>query len=245
MSAFAPNDRVLISPRHLAGGGIDRLSDVIGPLIHLFDWQQRHDAATGHIVLDSPDRSVQLDVNSAESGGAWWHITHHDPYWAVEFTRQTPIEAVAAVARSLPQLLGDQRHADGIPLTSRTLTEIAVLNNWTVSPDGSTFASRDEHCTLRHMPEAEVAWSAQHSVHDESDTQWNVSFTRDAPEVLVAQFFTHLSTHTPVERTYRDIPRLVRDMDEALITPVRGAAVNPRVHHVAAQIGRIHSARRR
>ncbi len=35
MSGFAPTDRVLILPRHLAGSGTDRLRDALSPLIHL------------------------------------------------------------------------------------------------------------------------------------------------------------------------------------------------------------------
>lgn len=42
--SFAPADRVLASPRHLAGGGLDPLGDVLGPLIHLFGWHYTHDA---------------------------------------------------------------------------------------------------------------------------------------------------------------------------------------------------------
>ncbi|WP_405729356.1 hypothetical protein OG885_10155 [Streptomyces sp. NBC_00028] len=52
MTAYAPNDRVLVSPRYMAGAG-DRLADAIGPLIHLFGWPLQHDAATGHVKIDS------------------------------------------------------------------------------------------------------------------------------------------------------------------------------------------------
>ncbi|MEV8351890.1 DUF317 domain-containing protein [Streptomyces niveus] len=62
---------------------------------------------------------------------------------------------------------------------------------------------------------------------------WHASFTRDTPERLVSQFFVHLSTTAPVERAFRDVPHLVQGLGDALITPVRGAAVNPHVHHAA------------
>ncbi|MGW5442765.1 hypothetical protein [Streptomyces asiaticus] len=45
-------------------------------------------------------------------------------------------------------------------------------------------------------------------------------------------------TFTPVERAFRDIPYLVQDLDDALITPVRGATVNPHVHHAGVQLDR-------
>ncbi|GAA3212146.1 hypothetical protein GCM10020256_11360 [Streptomyces thermocoprophilus] len=56
-------------------------------------------------------------------------------------------------------------------------------------------------------------------MYDGFDTHWDASFTQDTPERLVAQFFTHLATTTPVERTFRDVPYLVQNLDDALITP--------------------------
>lgn len=73
-------------------------------------------------------------------------------------------------------------------------------------------------------------------MYDGFDTHWNASFTRDTPERLVAQFFTHLSTTAPVERAFRDIPHLVQDLNDALITPINGV-VNPHVRHAAAALG--------
>ncbi|MFC8567398.1 hypothetical protein ACFUIW_16730 [Streptomyces sp. NPDC057245] len=96
MRPFAPQDRVLVSPRYLAGAGIDRLADAIGPLVHLFGWPSEHDRASGRISVHSPDGSLFVNFNS----------------------RQTPIEAIAAVTQALPQLLGDDRHIDRIPLTT-------------------------------------------------------------------------------------------------------------------------------
>ncbi|CCK32009.1 hypothetical protein BN159_7630 [Streptomyces davaonensis JCM 4913] len=57
MTAYAPDERVMVSPRYMAGAG-DRLADAIAPLIHLFGWPAQHDAATGHVKIDSPDGSV-------------------------------------------------------------------------------------------------------------------------------------------------------------------------------------------
>lgn len=241
MTHFEPQDRVLVSPRHLAGAGIDRLADAIGPLIHLFGWQNEHDRATGRITVSSPDGSVFVNFNSSHAQGQWWSVSHHEPFWEAKFTRQTPIEAIAAVTQALPQLVGDHRHADQIPLTTSALAQIADLNHW--RGDGVTFTSPDGHCLLQHTPGDETPWWFQHHVYDGVDTHWHASFTQDTPERLVAQFLAHLATTTPVERAFRDVPYLVRDLDDALITPVRGAAVNPHVHHAGAQLGR--AARRR
>ncbi|MBT2509185.1 DUF317 domain-containing protein [Streptomyces sp. ISL-98] len=241
MTHFAPEDRVLVSPRHLAGAGLDRLTDALGPLIHLFSWPSQRDAATGHIAIDSPDGSLFLTFSPSHPAGRWWTIAHHEPYWEVQFSRQTPIEAIAAVTQALPQLLGDRRHADRIPLTTSTLAQIADMNHWQAG-DG-TFTTPDGHCLLQHTPGDETPWRFQHHVYDGFDTHWHATFTQDTPEQLVAQFFTHLATTTPVERAFRDIPYLVQHLDDALITPVRRAAVNPHVHHAGAQLA--HAVRRR
>ncbi len=242
MTDFTPTDRVLVSPRHLAGSGLDRLGDALGPLIHLFGWSAQHDAATGHVVIDSPDGSLFLDFNPSHPGGRWWTIAHHEPYWEAQFSRQTPIEAIAAVTQTLSQLIGDRRHADRIPLTTSALARIAELNHWQPADDG-TVTSPDGHCLLQHTPGHETPWRFEHSVFDGFDTQWQATFTQDTPEQLVTQFFAHLATTEPVERAFHDVPYLVQELDDALITPVRGAAVNPHVHHAAAQLGR--AARRR
>jgi hypothetical protein len=163
-------------------------------------------------------------------------VAHHEPFWEARFTRQTPIEAIAAVTQALPQLNGDDRHIEQIPLTTSTLAQIADLNHW--SGDGTAYTSPDGHCRLHNNPGEENAWRFRHHVYDGFDTHWDASFTQDTPERLVAQFFAHLATTTPVERAFRDVPYLVQDLDDALITPVREAAVNPHVHHAGAQLDR-------
>ncbi|MEV5843626.1 DUF317 domain-containing protein [Streptomyces sp. NPDC051985] len=237
MTRFAPHARVLVSPRHLAGAGIDRLADAIGPLIHLFGWPNEHDPATGRITVNTPDSSLFVTFNSRHTQGQWWSVAHHDPFWEARFTRQTPIEAIAAVTQALPQLAGDFRHADRIPLTTSTLAEIAELNHWR-HEDSGTFTSPDGHCRLKHAPAKETPWRFRHHVYDGFGTHWDASFTQDTPEQPVAQFFAHLSTTAPVERAFPDVPHLVQDLDTAVITPVRGAVANPHVHHAAAQLDR-------
>ncbi|MEV7394031.1 DUF317 domain-containing protein [Streptomyces sp. NPDC091215] len=236
MTRFAPQDRVLVSPRHLAGAGIDRLADAMGPLIHLFGWPSEHERSTGRITVTSPDGSLFVNFNSRHTQGRWWSIAHHEPFWEAQFTRQTPIEAIAAVTQALPQLTGDHRHADRIPLTPLALAQIADLNHW--RDDNNTFTSPDGHCLLHHTPGDETQWRFRHHVYDGFDTRWDACFTQDTPEQLVAQFFAHLSTTAPVERAFRDVPHLVQDLDAAVITPVRGAVVNPHVHHTGAQLRR-------
>lgn len=240
MTPFTAQDRVLVSPRYLAGAG-DRLTDAVGPLIHLFGWPYEHERASGRIRLDSPDGSTFVSFDPREPHGHWWTVAHHEPFWEARFTRQTPIEAIAAVTQALPQLLGDDRHIDRIPLTTAPLVHIADVNHWT--REGVTFTSPDGHCHLKYIGGKETPWRFRHHVHGGFDTHWYAAFTQDTPQRLVAQFFTHLATPTPAERAFGDVPHLVQNLDDALITPVRAAAANPHVHHAAAQLG--HAFRRR
>jgi hypothetical protein len=244
MTTFAAEDLVLVSPRYLAGSGT-RIADALGPLIHLFDWSYDHDPASGHIRLDSCCGSAFLDFEPTRSDGMWWTIRHHDPHWTAQFSRQTPIEAIAAVTQALPQLLGDIRHADRIPLTTSTLGQIAALHGWTTTrPEATTVhTSPDGHCVLTHEPDGERPWRFTHSLYDGFDTEWTATLSRDTPEQLTRQFFAHLADPTPVERFFKDLPYLVQSSSGALITPVNTAAVSPYVHHAAAQAALAHAGR--
>ncbi|MCZ4101795.1 DUF317 domain-containing protein [Streptomyces sp. H39-C1] len=224
---------------------MSKFNDVIGPLIHLFNWRYEHDPRTGRIDLDSPCGSVFVDFEPNRQDGIWWEIRHHEPSWTARFSRQTPAEALAAVTQILPQLLGDTRHADRIPLTTSTLAQTAELNGWRIVRAGpiTLLTSPDEHCHLRHEPDTEVPWRFEHSLYEGFDTEWSVTFTRDAPEYLVAQFFAHLASDVPVERVFNEVPFLVQHSDSALVTPVNGAAVNPHAHHAVAHAARAHADR--
>ncbi|MGW1604495.1 DUF317 domain-containing protein [Streptomyces eurythermus] len=243
MNTFAAEDLVLVSPRYLAGSGT-RVADALGPLIHLFDWSYDHDPASGHIRLDSPCGSAFLNFEPSRFDG-WWTICHHDPFWTARFSRQTPIEAIAAVAQALPQLLGDTRHADRIPLTTTALDQTATLNGWTTTHVETTtvYTSPDRHCVLAHEPDGELPWRVTHSLYDGFDTEWTATLSRDAPEELARQFFAHLADPAPVERFFKDLPYLVQNSSDALISPVNTASVNPYVHHAAVQAVQAHAGR--
>ncbi|MGW7303999.1 DUF317 domain-containing protein [Streptomyces sp. NPDC054835] len=205
--------RFLVSPRHLAGTG-DRLADVLSPLIHLFEWPRTHDPETGDIALDSPCGTVLVDFSPSSPAGTWWTITHHDPYWKVTATRQTPLEALAGITRALPQLLGDSRHADRIPLATRSVSDLADLYGWTAEP--GSYTSPDGHCTVHHA--ADQPWRVEHSVYDGFDTHWSVRTEGEVPDQLPAQFFTYLASPDPVERVLADVPYLARS--RAQLTPL-------------------------
>ncbi|MGW2917785.1 DUF317 domain-containing protein [Streptomyces angustmyceticus] len=232
MSTYAHDDRVMVSPRYMAGAG-DRIADTISPLIHLFGWTHEHDAATGHLAIDSPDASVYINFAPLHPRGQWLTVAHHEPYWEAVFSRQAPLEAVAAVTQALPQLLGDARHADRIPITDMPLSQIAELNGW--SAEDGVLTSPDLYCRLQHTPGQEIAWQAEHAYFEGAPL---ATFTQDTPECLVGNFFSHLTAPMAVERAYADIPLSTVHGKSALITPVRGTAVNPHVHHALAQLDR-------
>lgn len=232
MSPYAPDDRAMVSPRYMAGAG-DRIADVLGPLIHLFGWRHEHDAATGHIAIDSPDASLFVSFAPLHPLGRWLTVAHHEPHWEMTFSREMPLEAVAAVTQALPQLLGDARHADRIPITDMPLDQLAELNGW--SAEDGALTSPDLYCRLKHTPGEEIAWQVEHFYHEGAPL---ATFTRDTPECLVRNFFSHLATPMAVERVFADIPFGPRLGRNTLITPVRGAAVNPQIHHALAPLNR-------
>ncbi|MFE2011149.1 DUF317 domain-containing protein [Streptomyces sp. NPDC059491] len=205
--------RVLVSPRYLAGAG-DRLTDVLGPLIHLFGWARAHDPETGHIAVGSPDGALLVNFSPGSPSAPWWTVTHRDPFWRITVTRQTPLEALAGITQALPQLLGDTRHADRIPLTERSVADIADLYGWIT--DAGSYTSPDGHCTVRHA--AGQPWRVEHSVYEGFDTHWAVRSTGAVPAQLPAQFLTYLATPDPVERTLADVPYQARS--EARLTPL-------------------------
>ncbi|GHD79522.1 hypothetical protein GCM10010336_61710 [Streptomyces goshikiensis] len=60
--------------------------------------------------------------------------------------------------------------------------------------------------------------------------------TEAVPVPLVAQFFSHLASSLPVERQYREIPYLARELGAAIITPAQSVGLGAEVHHALAQI---------
>lgn len=158
---------------------------------------------------------------------------------AAEFSRQTPIEAVAAVTQVLPQVLGDHRHADRIPLATEDVAHIAKTSGWNLSKtaSGVTWTSPDGHCTVEHTTNPEHPWRIVHSVYDGFDTHWSATFTRDVPQQLVAQFLAHVSDEAPVERRFADIPVLA--LDSALITSTHTSGLGPHAAHALAQVARV------
>ncbi|MGW1224879.1 DUF317 domain-containing protein [Streptomyces sp. NPDC002530] len=234
MSPYAPDERVLVSPRYMAGAG-DRIADVIGPLIHLFGWKAEHDVANGDVAIESPDGSMSVDFVPLHPLGRWCKVVHHEPRWEAVFSRQTPLEAVAAFTQALPQFLGDDRHAEQIPVTRVPLDRLAALNAW--SADGNSFVSPDRYCRIEHTSDADGAWKVEHVYFEKEPL---ATFTPRTPEHLVGNFFAHLAAPIAVERAFVDIPLSTRYENSALITPVRGAAINPGVAHALAQLGRPH-----
>ncbi|MFF0740614.1 DUF317 domain-containing protein [Streptomyces sp. NPDC004111] len=242
---IAPHERVLISPRYLAGAGLERLGEAIGPLVHRAGWATEQNRDTGYLALHSPDGAVSVALDTGNQRGEWWTVTHQEPFWQAEFTRQAPIEAIGVMLYHLPQITGDHRFAAEVgPLPKESPFEIAARYHWQPAPGAGSagFRSPDGHCAVTHHPTAagsEPAWVLSHHVHDGFDTHWDATFTAGTPAPLVAAFLSNLADSFPVERVYRDIPLLVRDAADALITPVRAGGMGPQITHALGNIARI------
>jgi hypothetical protein len=94
----------------------------------------------------------------------------------VQFSRQTPRETVAAVTQALPQLLGDDLHAERIPIADMPLTKLAALNDWSVKD--SVLTSPDWCCQLVHTPETDITWRVEHAFFEKTPL---ATFTRNVP----------------------------------------------------------------
>jgi hypothetical protein len=236
--------RVLVSPRHLAGSGLDRLDDALDPLIKLFGWQHQQHPSDGSIALSSPCHTLFIDIHRTDQ--SYWRISHHDPFWQIDCSRETPIEAITAMLGVLPQFLGERRHAQRFSVTQRAFPRIAQDSGWAMTADGdtTTFRSADGRCSLRHVPEAEIRWTARLTLTD-SEPHWHASFTRAVPTRLVAQFFSHLASPDPVERTFTDLPGLVASGGIAVIAPLPATAGTPAPSPAADPAARARPTRRR
>ncbi|MFI5804359.1 DUF317 domain-containing protein [Streptomyces sp. NPDC051561] len=235
-----------VSPRYLAGSGLARLDEMIHPLVRQFGWPIKRNRTARSFTLSSPDRSMAIgfDPNRADD---WWTVTHQTPRWQATFTRQTPIEAVAAVLRALPQLSGDQRSVKRYGrLTDTSLADLAEQHDWRNRPGeaGVRFASPDGHCIVQQTPDAGNRWVFEHVVLDHADTRWAATFSSSAPEPLVGRFFTNLAGPIPVERFLSEVPPVLREVTTARVTPVRPVrqtsapsrtAPEPPQSHVAVQ----------
>ncbi len=115
----------------------------------------------------------------------------------------------------------------------------------TTQTDTTRFTSADGHCVLTHEPHADLRWQIKHTLPGGADCDWTASATQATPVHLVGQFFAHLASTAPVERTFQDLPALVQTHPGALITPVAGAAVTPHTRHAVAQAAQTPTARTR
>ncbi|MEU6225928.1 hypothetical protein [Streptomyces sp. NPDC047042] len=66
MTHFAPQDRVLVFPRHLAGAGTDPLANAIHPLIRLFGWPNEHERDR---TVSSPEGTLFVSFTSRRTRG--------------------------------------------------------------------------------------------------------------------------------------------------------------------------------
>ncbi|MEV3898403.1 DUF317 domain-containing protein [Streptomyces anulatus] len=240
MTLFAPTKLVLVSPRHLAGSGLGSTNvDALGPLIHHFGWTTVEKLPHGrYALLASPGGEVLVEFDPLRQDGLWWTISHHEPFWQAQLSRQTPVEAISALTQALPQMLGDDQYADRIPVTDQTTANAARAGGWSVrgTIDGATWTSPDGHCTAEHTAGTEHVWYFKHSVLDGFDTHWTASFTVDTPERVTAQFMAHLVDDRPVLRHFEDVPILARGA--AVITPLSLGGLGGHTVHAVEQVGR-------
>nr|WP_185907297.1 DUF317 domain-containing protein [Streptomyces sp. WAC04770] len=248
MTQLAPQELVLVSPRHLAGSGLASTNvDALGPLIHYFGWTVVEKLPNGRrALIASPGEEVLVEFDPRRQDSLWWWtISHHEPFWQAQFSQQTPVETIAARTQALPQMLGDDRYADRIPMTGQTTAGIARAEGWSVrgNKHGVTWTSPDGHCIAEHTGGTEYVWHFKHSVFGAYDTHWAATFTVDTPERVSAQFMAHLADDRPVLRRFEDVPARARGA--AAITALQTGGLGAHTVDAVAQVGRTASYRGR
>ncbi len=217
-------DRVLLAPRYLAGGGLSqaRVTATTDPLVRDFGWPVKRGHDTGRIAVTSPDRTVSVTFDPTRDDGRWWTVQHyadadHADYansWRADFTRHTPIEAVAAALQLLPLLNGDARRLERLGLLHEGPPDsLAQARGWTA--DGlQRYVSPEGRCTLHHEPDDYLSWRLETSVPGETRTAWRADFTHATPVGLVTRFFANLSGPIPVERHLADLSPALLDLPD-------------------------------
>ncbi|MFJ2739699.1 DUF317 domain-containing protein [Streptomyces sp. NPDC087440] len=228
MTQPARDDRVLVAPRYLAGGGLSRLAWALHPLLHDFGWSVKRVHSAGRITLYSPHRALTVTFDPTQDEDRWWTIAHRSTdeeadSWEAVFGQHTPIEAVAATLQLLPLLTGDARHLERLGLLHEDSPgQLAAARGWTASASakGERFTSPGLRCTLLYARgERDGCWFVETSAPKEAAAAWRAAFDAAVPEGLVRRFFANISGPMPAERLATEIPPALADMPGTRMLP--------------------------
>ncbi|MFI7102733.1 DUF317 domain-containing protein [Streptomyces sp. NPDC050161] len=188
--------QVLVTPRHLAGGGDPAWVTV--PLHRACGWSHGHDPLMPRVILSSPDQKAVLRLDPTPDG-PWW-VLQHAPVggqraWSASFGARTPVEIIAAVTDAL---------TDPAPATAPAPDPYEPLRQagWGEGRDDGGLASPDGIAHVEHFVHgATDCWFVKAAISEDPEGQiWRAYFSGETPPHLVAAFTRALSDQTPLSR---------------------------------------------
>ncbi|MEU9748349.1 DUF317 domain-containing protein [Streptomyces niveus] len=226
LDSFGPDDPVLVSPRYLAGPGLEQR-----PLAVAMVWSSltnagwsTHTPDNGPLLCTSPCQMVRAARMPNSTDRGWKTVVYEDPlaapWWTAEWTQQTPVELLTDFHRALAEA-----HATGAlhSLTSPTAAVYVPLLNggWSHMVDergNQSFTSPDRLARVtghRRPSHGGDAWIIDVSPGTTGHCRWTARFSKQVPNALVAAFTASLADTTPV---YRGAGTLPKELGSYLVT---------------------------
>ncbi|WP_069628750.1 DUF317 domain-containing protein [Streptomyces niveus] len=214
LDSSGPDDPVLVSPRYLAGPGLEQPSHAAA-----FAWSSLTNADwstytpdSGPLLCASPCQLVRTArlPNQADS---WRTAVYEDAlvaaWWTATWSAETPVELIADFHHALAEA-----HATGTLHSHTGATDVSLpllTANWRHTVDGRgerftdpTGLAKVTNHRLRHGGEA---WRLTVLPETRGSCRWSASFSRQVPNVLVAAVTASLVAATPVHRTAGQLPK--------------------------------------
>ncbi|MFI7102734.1 DUF317 domain-containing protein [Streptomyces sp. NPDC050161] len=194
--------RVLIAPRHLAGGGDPRY--VTAPLRRGLGWKSSADPLVPRVQLTSPDRTAELSL-APHPRHRWWKLYGRPttgPSWQAAFDGHTPVEIIAAYADALAAPAPDHEPA------SDPFSPLAQAG-WSLTEDPHpTATSPDGTCQVQHHADdiADDWWVETVIPAFGGRRLWQAYIGNRTPPHLIHALTTAAADPAPVARELSDLP---------------------------------------
>ncbi|MFE6031478.1 DUF317 domain-containing protein [Streptomyces niveus] len=241
LDSLDPDDPVFVSPRHLAGPGLEQ-----PPLAVALVWSSltsagwttyTPDNAWGPLLCTSPCQLVRAARMPNSVDNCWKTVGYADalaaPSWSAEWTQQTPAELLSDFHRAL----ADARATRSLGTqTSITPVYLPLLNaGWSHTVDergNQMFSAPDRLATVtghRRPSHGSDAWSMHVYPDTTGSCRWSARFSKHVPNALVAAFTASLADTTPVYRTAGQLPKELHShlVAEPVPAPGRSEAAAP------------------
>ncbi|MEV8426470.1 DUF317 domain-containing protein [Streptomyces niveus] len=239
---FGPDDPVFVSPRHLAGPGLEQpplAAALVWSSLTKVGWSTNTPDEWRPMLCTSPCQLVRAAHMPNSTDGGWKTAVYEDalaaPWWTASWSAETPAELIADFHHALAEA-----HATGSlhSLTSATAVYLPLLNaGWSHTVDergNQMFTSPDRLATVtgqRRPSHVSDAWSMNVAPGTTGRCRWSAQFSKQVPNFLVAAFTTSLADTTPVYRTAGQLPK---ELGSYLVTepappsaPGRSEAASP------------------